>query len=107
MSIAVPAGFTTAIVQNVAQATGVNHSAGADYLKVAASINGVYGAFSLSGKTAAGDTASATASATRILTGLSGGYLTVDVLVLSAGASTWGSDATNQATVNAIVVFSQ
>jgi len=102
-TIAVPAGFTHALVFSTAHAHALNTTAGGDFFYAGAAINGVTPAM-ISAPTAAGVSATSSGSATRILTGLSGGVITVDAMVHSAFAS-WTATASNIASIDAIAIF--
>lgn len=102
-SIAVPPGFSRAMVMNGVSVGAVNSTASGDFLYVSASINGTGG-----GETPnvayAGAYSSASAFAIRTLTGLSGGTITAEARVRS-GSAAWAANAVNVAHTNAIALF--
>lgn len=102
-SIAVPPGYTQALVMNGVSAGATNSGAGTDFLYVAASINGAQGGEQPS-QTAAGAYGSGSAFAIRTLTGLTGGSITVECR-LRTGSGAWAAAAGNTANVNALILF--
>jgi len=103
VSIGVPVGFTSAIVVAIAHASVMNTTAGAEYFYVGASINSVVPAMLLTPIAAAGY-ATSSGSASRILTGLSGGVIDVEAVVHSEFAS-WTATGSNLASIDAIAIF--
>ncbi|WP_160664098.1 hypothetical protein [Pseudarthrobacter sp. ATCC 49987] len=102
-SIAVPTGFTQALVFLGVSGGAWNNTAAYDYLYVAGDINGSAGGSTPQG--AAGSSyGSASAFAIRTLTGLSGGVITVGCRVWT-GAAGWAANGANIANTNAIVQF--
>lgn len=102
-SIAVPAGYTQALVMNGVSAGATNSGAATDFLYVAASINGAAGGEQPS-QTGAGAYGSGSAFAIRALTGLTGGSITVECR-LRTGSGAWAAAAGNTANVNALILF--
>jgi hypothetical protein len=102
-SIAVPAGYTKALVMNGVSAGVTNSRAVTDFLYVAASINGVTGGEQPS-QTSAGAYGSGSAFAIRTLTGLTGGSITVEC-GLRTGSGAWAAAPGNTANVNALILF--
>lgn len=102
-SIAVPAGYTQALVMNGVSAGATNSGAATDFLYVAASINGASGGEQPS-QTSAGAYGSGSAFAIRTLTGLTGGTITVECR-LRTGSGAWAAAAGNAANVNALILF--
>jgi hypothetical protein len=103
-TIAVPPGFTTAIVFASAHGTAFNTTAISDLLYVGARITGWYPAMipSLVAATSFGDSHG---SASRIFTGLSGGSIGVDAMMKSEYGA-WGvTTPGNAATIDAIAIF--
>ena len=103
VSIGVPDGFTSAIVFAIAHASVMNTTAGAEFFYVGASINSVVPAMLLA-PIAAGGYATSSGSASRILTGLSGGVIDVEAVVHSEFAS-WTATGSNLASIDAIAIF--
>ncbi|MEQ4518251.1 hypothetical protein ABLI39_02650 [Pseudarthrobacter sp. B907] len=102
-SIAVPAGFTQALVFLGVSGGAWNNTAAYDYLYVAGDINGSAGGSTPQG--AAGSSyGSASAFAIRTLSGLSGGSITVGCRIWT-GAAGWAANGSNIANTNAIVQF--
>lgn len=105
ITFAVPAGFSTALVSGVANVTGRNSRAVLDFVACSVFVNG-----SGSGGTAAlmdvapGATGGASRGGAKVLTGLSGGSITVASYCQSGGAA-WAADAFNTANIDASVVW--
>ena len=87
----------------IAHASVMNTTAGAEYFYVGASINSVVPAMLLTPIAAAGY-ATSSGSASRILTGLSGGVIDVEAVVHSEFAS-WTATGSNLASIDAIAIF--
>jgi len=102
-TIAVPAGFTHALVFAIAHASAKNTTASNEYLYVGAAINSVTPAMLLAPVLPNGYAVSS-GSATRILSGLSGGVITIDAMVHSEFAS-WTATGSNLASIDAIALF--
>lgn len=102
-SIAVPAGYSRAMVMNGVAAGATNNSASHDFLYVAASINGTGGGETLT-TVYTGTYGSASAWAIRTLTGLNGGNITVETRVRSGNAA-WAASVANSANTNALALF--
>lgn len=102
-SIAVPAGYSQALVMNGVSAGATNSGAGTDVLYVAASINGTAGG-EQPAQTAAGAYGSGSAFAIRTLTGLTGGSITVECRIRT-GTGDWSAATGNTANVNALILF--
>ena len=103
VSIGVPDGFTNAIVFAIAHASANNSTAGNEYFYVGASIDSVTPAMLLAPVLPNGYATSA-GSATRILSGLSGGVIDVEAMVQSEFAS-WTATGSNLASIDAIAIF--
>jgi hypothetical protein len=103
VSIGVPDGFTSAIVFAIAHASAHNTTAGAEFFYVGASINSVVPAMLLAPMPPSGY-ATSSGSASRILTGLSGGVIDVEAMVHSETAS-WTATGSNLASIDAIAIF--
>ena len=104
VSIAVPDGYANAIVFATAHASAMNTGAGNDYLYVGASINSVAPSYLLAPIGPSGGYATSSGSASRILTGLSGGVITLDAMVHSEFAP-WTATGSNHASIDAIAIF--
>lgn len=102
-SIAVPAGYTQALVMNGVSAGATNSGPASDFIYISASINGASGGEQPS-QTAAGAYGSGSAFAIRTLTGLSGGSITVECRIRT-GSAAWAAASGNTANVNALVLF--
>lgn len=102
-TIAIPAGFTQALVMVVVTAGVVNSAPDADYLYLSARINGIQSreVFALA---AAGAAAAATTSKSSLLTGLTGSSVTVSAVVHTQG-NAWGANGVNRAYTEAIAIF--
>ena len=103
-TILVPPGFTTALVTAIAHANARNTTAVNDYFYVGAAINGVAPAMLLA-QVLAGAYGVSAGSATRTVTGLSGGgVITVDAMVHSS-FNPFPADGSNLASIDALAIF--
>lgn len=100
-SIAVPDGFSQALVMCIAETNGYNTTAGYDFLYCNSKIAGVSGRQFAQGATP-GATVIATAQSARVLTGLSGGSIAVECCCW-AQESAWPGN--NSSSVSAIALF--
>ena len=105
VTIAIPAGFTDAQVYATAHASAMNTGAGNDYLYVGASINSVAPSYLLAPITPSGY-ATSSGSASRNLSGLSGGVITVSAMVHSSFTN-WAAIGSNHASIDAIAIFTR
>lgn len=103
VTMSIPDGFSNALVFSTAHASVHNTTATNEYFYVGARVNGVLPAMMLSPMPANGY-ATSSGSTTRILTGLSGGTITIDVLVHSEFA-TWTASGSNIASIDAFALF--
>ena len=101
-AIPIPAGYTQALVMAVATAAARNNTSSTDFLFVGAKI-GTTSPNVTWAAAEAGKYATATGSATRLVTGLSGGSLKVSAWV-SSQAAPWAG-TTSMANVDAIAIF--
>lgn len=101
-SVVTPAGFTSATVMAIANAAATNTTAGADYLYVRASINGVGGG-SGAQRVANGVAQQGMGSAIRTFGVTAGSVITCEVHVRTSSA--WGATGSNGSNIDAIVLF--
>lgn len=102
-SIAVPAGFTNAVVFCSANVSAYNNTGSSEYLYVGAQIAPISPVM-IPSQAAATTTATSHGSSSRLLTGLNGGSIGISALARSAGG-TWGAYPGNVAIVDAIALF--
>lgn len=103
LSIAVPAGFTKAVVFAGAHAVALNNSAGLDYLLVTSRINGTYATNPMPSSVPVGVWGDAHATQSIVLTGL-GSAITVEAMARS-NYSPWAAEVLNRSSINSIVIF--
>lgn len=103
LSIPVPAGFSRADIITISHAGALNDTASTDFLHVETDIAGLSG-IGLAERVPAGNYGTAHSSHRRRFTGLSGGALNIDLRVRSNIAG-WSYSGSNQATVDAFVIF--
>lgn len=105
-SVPVPAGFSQAIVLNLAAAvTAINSTASTDFLYIYGAVNGSAVGWQIgSPDVPAGTSGVAYDLSSQHLTGLAGGTLTVTATV-STGFATWAPNASNVANLDAAVLF--
>lgn len=102
ISITVPPGYSTAIVMAVGTAAVRNPTTGPAFLYVGAQIGAVTPNLTW-GLAPAGGYTNASGSASRLLTGLSGGEITIATRVAAQG-SAW-NNTTSMANTDAIAIF--
>jgi hypothetical protein len=102
-TIPVPSGFTTALVFVVCTVGGINPNATSDFLYSSAIINGALSNEVFGYVSASGGSVAVTTAKSDILTGLSGGSVSVAVSI-HAGAA-WTANSANRAYVEAQAVF--
>lgn len=105
-TIAVPAGFTNALVFASAHVFAQNTTAAPDYLYAAAQIGPVVGPAEIPTVGSAGAFITAAASSSTSFTGLTGGTITVATMVKSLTAA-WTAMASNIASLDVIAIFSR
>lgn len=105
VTLAIPAGFTQALIFGVANVTGFNSTGSYDSVDVGIWIQGssVGGLMAIEGTTPGG-TVGATRGGSRLLTGLAGGNVTVQSRVRT-GSAGWASSGANSTNLDAIAVF--
>lgn len=103
-SIPVPAGFSQAIVMCVVHCAAFNGNVDYDYLGVRAGIQGSGGGGTQAIAGGSGGWASASASAQRLISGLDGGSISVDVRAWST-SNPWVANASNAAHIDAVATF--
>ncbi|NTW41871.1 MAG: hypothetical protein HGA44_18650 [Cellulomonadaceae bacterium] len=104
-TIAVPAGYSRAVVMMVANVGVINPRTSVDYIYCSAAINGVASRemFALAG--ANGGSASIATSKASVLTGLTGGSSVTVAARLHAQGGAWSANASNRVYVEAQAVF--
>jgi hypothetical protein len=103
-TIAIPAGYTQALVLCIVTAGVINSSGSIDFLFLSASINGSKSRELYSQAPAGGAAPPITTSKSSLLTGLSGGVITLAAAVHSQ-ANTWSANASSRAYVEAQAIF--
>jgi hypothetical protein len=103
-TIAVPAGYTQALVLCIVTAGVINSSGSIDFLFLSASINGSKSRELYSQAPAGGAAPPITTSKSSLLTGLSGGVITLAAAVHSQ-ANAWSANASSRAYVEAQAIF--
>jgi hypothetical protein len=102
-TIPVPSGFTTALVFVVCTVGGINPNATSDFLYSSAIINGALSNEVFGYVSASGGSVAVTTAKSDILTGLSGGSVSVAVSIHTGAA--WAANSANRAYVEAQAVF--
>lgn len=104
VGIAVPAGFSQALVYLTTAAGAVNDTPNADYLFLASSIAGVEAGEMPALAGGNSGFATVTTAKSSLLTGLSGGSVQVAARIHTQGAA-WAANGTNRAYVEALAIF--
>lgn len=102
-TIPVPSGFTTALVFVVCTVGGINPNTSSDFLYSSAIINGALSNEVFGYVSASGGSVAVTTAKSDILTGLSGGSVSVAVSIHTGAA--WTASSSNRAYVEAQAVF--
>lgn len=103
-SIAVPAGFSAALVLATAHVSTSNSTASAEFLYVGAQIGATTPAF-IPHPAPAGSWVAGSGTASRVITGLAAGSSIALAAMAKSNTGTWAANASALATIDAIAVF--
>lgn len=103
-SIAVPDGFTSALILATAHVAALNSTGVGEFLYVGAQIGSVSPAY-IPHPVAAGAWVAGSGTASRIITGLTGGSTIAIAAMAKSNAGTWSASASAIATIDAIALF--